>query len=894
MSKENKNIPDEPVSAEDNIIDEASFKEMLSFEPDDDKSPEADNAALTEQPPDESKAEPLDALDRDLAEARQKKEIEQRELDEKLRKEKELEEIRLEKARQAQENAARREERAKALEKKKRQEEKSLPKPQIAVPYTPEKDTAFGIGLIRGITAFVVVLGVAYAGGLIYTRSLNDEFIKSMERDLMGISAAGESAETEYDYSRDKLSADEKQTLKLSEFLPDSDKDGLSDHYEINVSGTDPANRDSDGDGIPDGAEIYAGLDPLTADDESVPVSVRIETDGAYADIEGTPRNATATIDKVTNNSITGAAGIIGSPYEFYTAYAMQSCKLTISYTDEMAEKWDVSPDGIFMYKFDSDDLSFKRLDSFNDKEAKTVSADIDSIGIYALGAGEYVEKEQKSRIFFLIDNSGSMYPEEQCPGSEENDVNFKRLDFASDVIDTLGDKAEYGAAQFTGTYTKLSSVTSDREAVKTQIDGVRTSDTFFDGTDIAGAVSAAAKELGNDPDDKNYIILLTDGYPTDSTPEKEAEALEILTENNITVFTIGLGKRIDADYLSNMSETASGQYYQVSNASALERICGKIDSFMSYNKTAVTPVAGEENIDVYIIADSGFNADKDSMAYNNFRTDFSETGTDYGIAELTRRYFTGELELKAEGYKNSDGEDIPGYDLSGIEQLADGKPDLVDLKINFLENYNKYLAIENKWDYHSSSSGLLKYNSNAQDFILNNNMTVSVMPYTVKLPDLDRWIEMLQKITFQKLPEFSSYECAVLNSTLHEGNDKAMLDAFRYMQNIHNCTEKTDVYDFGYDGKQAYEYLRTELSMGNPVVISAGGAALNAVRLMRESENTNKLILEAYDCNKPGVVTYISILRTPVYDGGKTPYYQYSASVDGKDVPLLLYITKK
>jgi len=50
----------------------------------------------------------------------------------------------------------------------------------------------------------------------------------------------------------------------------DSDSDGISDYDEIHLYGTDPFSADTDGDGIPDGAEIMMGLDPLVPDAESI------------------------------------------------------------------------------------------------------------------------------------------------------------------------------------------------------------------------------------------------------------------------------------------------------------------------------------------------------------------------------------------------------------------------------------------------------------------------------------------------------------------------------------------------------------------------------------------------------------------------------------------------
>ena len=49
--------------------------------------------------------------------------------------------------------------------------------------------------------------------------------------------------------------------------MADTDQDGLSDGFEVNVLGTDPSNADTDGDGVLDGNED-ADKDGLTNFDE--------------------------------------------------------------------------------------------------------------------------------------------------------------------------------------------------------------------------------------------------------------------------------------------------------------------------------------------------------------------------------------------------------------------------------------------------------------------------------------------------------------------------------------------------------------------------------------------------------------------------------------------------
>jgi hypothetical protein len=60
----------------------------------------------------------------------------------------------------------------------------------------------------------------------------------------------------------------------------DADSDGLMDINETEVFHTDPGLRDSDGDSMPDGDEVFSGTDPLDA--ESVLSINLIEENGIY------------------------------------------------------------------------------------------------------------------------------------------------------------------------------------------------------------------------------------------------------------------------------------------------------------------------------------------------------------------------------------------------------------------------------------------------------------------------------------------------------------------------------------------------------------------------------------------------------------------------------------
>jgi hypothetical protein len=65
----------------------------------------------------------------------------------------------------------------------------------------------------------------------------------------------------------------------------DHDGDGLSDFDEVNTYGTDHLDADTDNDGLPDGTEVGAGLDPLAAQGPGIPVLVSPEGDETQVDL---------------------------------------------------------------------------------------------------------------------------------------------------------------------------------------------------------------------------------------------------------------------------------------------------------------------------------------------------------------------------------------------------------------------------------------------------------------------------------------------------------------------------------------------------------------------------------------------------------------------------------
>ncbi len=858
-----------------------------------------------------------DKLDRDLAIAKKKRQQTEAYNNKIRAEERKKEELAIQRAKEAEEKARQNLANAKLAEERKLEQKakERLEKEEAeknsntkgkkntgAVKKVKVKKSYIDKGMnamaaMKALLVFVILVIIAYGAAFIYTKTKNNTYYTQLEAKLLGQTKTVSDSSREYTLPESySMTAEEKESMGLSIGLMDSDCDGLSDVYEIGVTKTNPLVEDSDGDGLSDGAEVMNGLDPLSISTDGVTLdselidTVSLSSTSASVYIADAPMTAVVTLTDSDNNSVQGTTGIIGTAAELYMDYS-GAATLSFTYTDSDLETYGIDASSLCIYRFNSTSLSFDEIKTTVSNGVATAS--VSSNGIYLLANSNAISAESKTNVFFLIDNSGSMYPEEICTNSEENDVEFKRLEFSNDLIDKLEGNATFGAAQFLGDYTLIYHLSDDAEAVKEAIDDIRNHVPTFNGTNIANALYNAVLEF-NDTDeyDKNYIILLTDGMPTLETTTEYETAMAMAKAKNITVFTIGLGKYIDADYLLTIAEETNGQFFQATNADALENVYEKIRTFMSYNRVNIaSDDDSEEETIAYLVADSGFNVEKDGLSYNNFRTDFALNGADFGIAGLNMAYYSGQLGLSASSYTLSDGTVVAGYDISDIEGLSDGKLYLSELTLSVLDTYNSYLSMSSKWSYSKISNGVLPLSEKARSYIKTLGLGVTTTAFTGTFPSSDDTLDFLRKITFQTVKEFDYYENVYIDSEACTGEDAAVMDLIRYFCLLPDSSGHTVVCDFGYDGEDSFELLIEQLSSGVPVVISVNGSAMNAVRLVRDVDNPSKYILEAYDSNSPGRVTKITLVKSAVYTQGGTPTYQYAAYLGNQQVPLQMYI---
>ncbi|MGI6366372.1 MAG: VWA domain-containing protein [Bacillota bacterium] len=168
--------------------------------------------------------------------------------------------------------------------------------------------------------------------------------------------------------------------------------------------------------------------------------------------------------------------------------------------------------------------------------------------------------------IVFVLDSSGSM---------SGNDPQGYRKTAAKSFVDALipGDRG--AVVTFSSSAALRQGLTSDFEAVKAGIDQAYASG----GTNIGAGISIAINELINKStvDRIKVIILLSDGdgsYNHSLTAQAQA--------NDIVIYTIGLGNRVNTSLLKSIAQGTGGMYFPVSSSSQLPDVFSRIEEIIT------------------------------------------------------------------------------------------------------------------------------------------------------------------------------------------------------------------------------------------------------------------------------------------------------------------------
>jgi outer membrane protein OmpA-like peptidoglycan-associated protein/Mg-chelatase subunit ChlD len=182
-------------------------------------------------------------------------------------------------------------------------------------------------------------------------------------------------------------------------------------------------------------------------------------------------------------------------------------------------------------------------------------------------------EEKQKDAIALVLDHSGSMGMQRSLD-IEKSARDFIKLKNKDDGIALVKYDDWIGVESYLTSNTKVL-----LDSLKMY--GMRGYGGY---TALLDAINTGIFLLKNEYGyNRKAVVLMTDGIENSSRISKN-EVLKRALENDISIFTIGFGSKIDSDYLKTLSTRTGGTYYQLYNSRDLrwifEDIYKKINNY--------------------------------------------------------------------------------------------------------------------------------------------------------------------------------------------------------------------------------------------------------------------------------------------------------------------------
>lgn len=370
------------------------------------------------------------------------------------------------------------------------------------------------------------------------------------------------------DTDSDGLTDTEELAKKTDPLVADTDQDGLLDEEE-EALGFDSLKRDTDGNGTIDGEEIIAHETLVPETEKDTYVSPSIEMTGPAKDANS------ITITNVEGEDAfidEGIPGYIGAPYDFHSQDSFYEAIMNFQY-DEAVVTEGFEP-AIYYYNEEAQRLEMLEGQT-HDPITNTVTAKVTHFSKYILlNKTKWDEawadeirppdldqggKVKNIDVVFSIDSSGSM------GGWSGNDPTGIRKIASKKFVDKLKEEDRAAVVDFDSSARILVNLTTDKQEVKYAIDTINSSG----GTNLYNGVVEAVEEIKNNgnPDHLRFVIFLTDGdgYWDD-------EALQFAKDNQVIIYTIGLGNGVNQSLLERIATETGGKYFFAEQAEELEK----------------------------------------------------------------------------------------------------------------------------------------------------------------------------------------------------------------------------------------------------------------------------------------------------------------------------------
>ncbi len=705
--------------------------------------------------------------------------------------------------------------------------------------------------------------------------------------------------ESDEDLDFDGLTNKQEKEYGTNPLLADTDMDGLEDGYEILTSKTDPLKADTDEDGLDDYDEIELGLDPLKGDSKSDGVKdgdrtleYEYSNENVKLTVNGKGNIASSIVNVNESTKISSKTGMIDKLYSVYSAGEVNDLDISISYTNEELVEHEIVEDNLTIYAYNAGKEEYERVNTKLDKNNKVVFGSLKKGGNYVVGDGSKIVPKSTSQILFILDNSWSMYSNEQYEeitggaytGNLDGfDAAGLRFTLTGDLINKLSSKGHsIGLSEFRDDYANISKIGTSKATLKKNLENMYGNfASMFAGTNIRAALENGMNEFDKDSDGK-YIIILTDGQDT-GLKSSASKIIDKANDKNVKICSIGFGGGSLNVELSNISNATGCKFFSSSDSSGLEELFNNVETELSDD---LIDVDNDGESDGILLADSGFIASRDGFSFPNYVSNFDTGGHCYGMATFAELYYLKKLPLNVSIIKNNN-KDRPSsyaYDLRNTYFKNYDNLYSYNLKTNALKYglgfdlFNEEVPVDirtifgTKYGYNQEYVKEIK-DSNLYD-INEDKTTIS------KKEQLEKWgvnYETVEHLMFnedkmQKSNVIDNEDKQLFNAIyaafikqMNEDNYVSSMNATYFFQNLFDSIGYLEYPEnIKLDDNAFINIMTMRLKNGDPLVIGSvfGGGyhAINAISLAQDIENPNYYYIGVYDNNYPGEKRYVDL----------------------------------
>lgn len=674
----------------------------------------------------------------------------------------------------------------------------------------------------------------------------------------------------------------------------DTDGDGISDGDELAV-GTDPLKNDTDNDTLLDGYELMVGLNPRSSstdgeNDSQKEVTIERKVGQITVELKGNANICNTTVEELELFGIAVNGSIVSKAYDIYAEYPFKNAKVTFDLDEEKIKNMGYKPEDLTVLSFDSQSLKYDKVDSTYDKANNTISAEITKFTTYVVGVEKTANQEATTRIAFLVDDSGSMYSKKFVQNgftTPENDVDFKRIDFANSLIGMIEDNVEIMISKYTAQYTRLVPFTTDKKSASAALEKIKNETLYeknFNGTYSQQAIERCIAEFAQSGNGsyRNMLVMLTDGQSDEVNPKTAKQLAALAKKKNIIILTVGLGKDVDREWLQEMASETGGKYFTASDASSLNDVYDQIVTALNYDIVNYNDTT--DSVRGYSLYNTNFAPSVNGFTFKNFRTTTTRN-MDFGMALMARDWYIGNLRLSMPGVDPKDDSkdkvSTDGYDLTGTKAANKYNSNDPLSKVTISALGSKFADVSEYLDYESDGSVL-----QVEPSVKNDAEDSGWKAIEYETEGLE-W----SKVEFLALDIANGADKI---AKAYSKDDLEMLKAL-YHYNAMQWDDKNDEYNL-VGGSEGFERLQAQLSKGVPVVTMIDNShAVNAIGLIQDSDNHNEYVLQIYDSNYPNDIQKIYITKNigGVFDiSGDTATFKdtkftFNATYEGKQVGL-------